>query len=149
MLMVETELRASPIHGIGVFLLEPVRKGQLIWRFDSRIDRVFSNAELDEMPEALQRYLKTYSTLHEGLNLWVLCGDNGRHFNHSDAPNTRSLGIAFGDDVAAVDLEPGTELTSDYRTICDAVRLSGPEFSQPHEASSASSPATLSPMSSR
>ena len=149
MLMVETELRASPIHGIGVFLLEPVRKGQLIWRFDSRIDRVFSNAELDEMPEPLQRYLKTYSTLHEALNLWVLCGDNGRHFNHSDAPNTRSLGIAFGDDVAAVDLEPGTELTSDYRTICDAMRLSGPEFSQPHEASSASSPATLSPMSSR
>jgi len=149
MLMVETELRASPIHGIGVFLLEPVRKGQLIWRFDSRIDRVFSNAELDEMPEPLQRYLKTYSTLHKGLNLWVLCGDNGRHFNHSDAPNTRSLGIAFGDDVAALDLEPGTELTSDYRTICDAMRLSGPEFSQPHEASSASSPATLSPMSSR
>ena len=149
MLMVETELRASPIHGIGVFLLEPVRKGQLIWRFDSRIDRVFSNAELDEMPEPLQRYLKTYSTLHKGLKLWVLCGDNGRHFNHSDAPNTRSLGIAFGDDVAALDLEPGTELTSDYRTICDAMRLSGPEFSQPHEASSASSPATLSPMSSR
>jgi uncharacterized protein len=149
MLMVETELRASPIHGIGVFLLEPVREGQLIWRFDSRIDRVFSNAELDQMPEPLQRYLKTYSTLHEGLQLWVLCGDNGRHFNHSDAPNTRSLGIAFGDDVAAADLEPGTELTSDYRTICDAMRLSGPEFSHPHEASCANSPVTLSPMSSR
>jgi SET domain-containing protein len=150
MLMVETELRDSPIHGIGVFLSEPVRAGQLIWRFDSRIDRVFSDQEIAEMPPQLQRFLKTYSTLHAGLGLWVLCGDNGRHFNHSDKPNTRSLGIAFGDDVAAEDMDAGTELTSDYRTICDAMRLGGMDFSQPHEASRSSAPAiSLSPMSRR
>ena len=150
MLMVETELKESGIHGIGVFLAEPVRAGQLIWRFDSRIDRVFSDAELQEMPERLQRYLRTYSTLHDGLKLWVLCGDNGRHFNHSETPTTRSLGIAFGDDVAAQDLPAGAELTSDYRTICDAMRLGGVDFSQPQDSSRARSPAaSLSPMSSR
>ena len=89
MLMVETELRISPIQGIGVFVTEPVRAGQLIWRFDSRIDRVFSDEEVREMPRELQRFLKTYSTLHAELNMWVLCGDNGRFFNHSDTPNTR------------------------------------------------------------
>ena len=150
MLMVETELRASAIHGIGVFLSEPVRSGQLIWRFDSRIDRVFADAELAEMPQQLQQFLRTYSTLHAELGLWVLCGDNGRHFNHSDRPNTRSLGIALGDDVAAEDIPAGTELTSDYRTICDAMRLGGMDFSQPHEANSSSVPAmSFSPMSSR
>lgn len=130
-MMVGTELRLSAIHGIGVFLTEPVRAGQLIWRFDSRIDRVFSDAELGELPGHVEKFLRTYSTLHAGLRLWVLCGDNGRHFNHSDDPNTRSLGIAFGDDVAATDLPAGTELTSDYRTICDAMRLEGMEFIQP------------------
>jgi uncharacterized protein len=150
MLMVETELRQSSIHGIGVFLGKPVRSGQLIWRFDSRIDRVFSDAELHEMPENLQHFLRTYSTLHDALKLWVLCGDNGRHFNHSDKPTTHSLGIAFGDDVAAVDLPAGTELTSDYRTICDAMRLGGIDFSQPHDSSNGRSRAiSLSPMSSR
>ena len=150
MLMVETELRVSPIHGIGVFLTEPVAVGQVIWRFESRIDRVFSDAELVEMPERLQTYLRTYSTLHDELKLWVLCGDNGRHFNHSDTPNTRSLGVAFGDDVASFDLPPGTELTSDYRTICDAMRLSDMDFSQPHSARRSRSPEmSLSPMSSR
>ena len=149
MLMVDTELKPSSIHGIGVFLRAPVRKGQLIWRFDSRIDRVFSDAELAEMPLALQSFLRTYSTFHDGLKLWVLCGDNGRHFNHSDKPNTRSLGIAFGDDVAAFDLPSGTELTSDYRTICDSMRQSGMNFSQPHSASFSRSPEmSLSPMSS-
>ena len=150
MMMVDTELRASCIHGIGVFLAQPVRAGDVIWRFDSRIDRVFSNEEFLEAPERLQRFLRTYSTLHADLGLWVLCGDNGRHFNHSDAPNTRSLGIAFGDDVAAVDMEAGTELTTDYRTICDAVRTEGVHFSQPHFNSSSRSPAiSVSPMSSR
>ena len=150
MLMVETELRMSPIQGIGVFVMEPVRAGQLIWRFDSRIDRVFSDEEVREMPEELQRFLKTYSTLHAELNMWVLCGDNGRFFNHSDTPNTRSLGIAFGDDVAAEDIAPGTELTSDYRTICDAIRLDGTDFSQPNLESLSRSPRiNASPMSSR
>jgi hypothetical protein len=149
MMMVETELRPSSIHGIGVFLVEPVSAGQLIWRFDSRVDRVFSDAELRDMPARLQHYLRTYSTLHDGLKLWVLCGDNGRHFNHSDAPNTNSLGVAFGDDVAAVDLPAGTELTSDYRTICDAMRLSDVDMSQPHSASLSKSPEmSLSAMSS-
>ncbi|GAA4747174.1 SET domain-containing protein [Sphingomonas daechungensis] len=134
MMMVRTELRASPIHGIGVFLSEHVRKGQLIWRFDSRIDQVFSDAELSELPTILHEFLRTYSTLHGDLRIWVLCGDNGRHFNHSDYPNTTSLGIAFGDDVAAEDLPAGTELTSDYRTICDAMRLEGTDFIQPQSA---------------
>jgi len=150
MMMVETELRASPIHGIGVFVTERVRAGDLIWRFDSRIDRVFSGDELDEMPAQLQRFLRTYSTLHQELNLWVLCGDNGRHFNHSDNPNTRSLGIAFGDDVAANDLAPGTELTSDYRTICDAMRLGALDFSHPQADNRSSSPLiSASPISPR
>lgn len=150
MLMVETELRPSPVHGIGVFLTEPVSTGQLIWRFDSRLDRIFSDWEMREMPERLRTYLRTYSTLNNELKLWVLCGDNGRHFNHSDSPNTSSRGIAFGDDIAAMDLSPGTELTSDYRTICDAMRLSGTDFSQPHVTSFSRSPEmSVSPMSSR
>ena len=131
MLMIRTELRPSDIHGIGVFLTEPVRAGQLVWRFDSRIDRVFSDAELAELPNIMQDFLRTFSTLDAERRLWVLCGDNGRHFNHSDNPNTVSLGIAFGDDVAATDLPLGTELTSDYRTICDAMRLGGMDLIQP------------------
>lgn len=150
MLLVSTELQQSPIHGIGVFLTEPVRKDQVIWRFDSRIDRVFSVHEVEAMPDALQRFLKIYSTFHAELNVWVLCGDHGRHFNHSDKPNTHSMGIAFGDDIAAEDLPSGTELTSDYRTICDSIRLNGISYSQPHDFNLSRSPeASLSPMSSR
>jgi hypothetical protein len=149
MLMVETELRQSDIHGTGVFLLEPVRKGELIWRFDSRIDRVYSEDELAGLPEHMQSFLRTYSTWHEATRLWILCGDNGRHFNHSDTPNTLSLGAGFGDDVAAEDLAAGVELTANYALICDNVRINGANYlsadSVPGGASERSpSPATAS-----
>ena len=149
MLMVETELRQSDIHGTGVFLLKPVRKGELIWRFDSRIDRVYSEDDLASLPEHMQSFLRTYSTWHEASRLWILCGDNGRHFNHSDTPNTLSLGAGFGDDVAAADLSAGVELTTNYLLICDSVRINGAGYlsadSVPNGASERSpSPATAS-----
>jgi SET domain-containing protein len=125
MMLVDTELRASAIHGIGVFLTEPVAAGTVIWQFDSRIDRVYSETEIASLPRRLQDFLRTYSTWHDGVELWVLCGDNGRHFNHSATPNSRSEGIAFGIDRAAMDLPAGTELTADYSTICDHVRTNG------------------------
>ena len=128
MMMVETELRPSTIQGVGIFLLQDVRHGEIIWRFDSRVDRVYSEAELDGLPPSTSAFLKRFSTWHEATRLWVLCGDNGRHFNHSETPNTVSNGIAFGEDVAAVDLAAGTELTSDYRTICDRMRIDGLDF---------------------
>ena len=128
MMLVETELRQSPVHGIGVFLLQAVRQGDLIWRFDARIDRVYTEEEIATLPEHLQRFLRTYSTWHEATGLWVLCGDHGRHFNHSDEPTIVSNAIGFGEDRAAADLPDGTELTSNYCTICDHFRQNGPSF---------------------
>jgi SET domain-containing protein len=128
MMMVDTELRPSSIHGLGVFLLAPVRKGNLIWRFDARIDRVYSEDEVASLPEHVQRYLRTYSTWHEPTGLYVLCGDNGRFFNHSETPTTVSNAISFGEDHAVRDLAAGEELTSDYATICDQVRKDGNGF---------------------
>jgi SET domain-containing protein len=128
MLLVETELGSSDIHGIGVFLTQPVRKGDPIWRFDSRIDRVYGEEELGSLPAHVQLFLRTYSTWHEATRLWILCGDNGRHFNHSDTPNTLSLGVGVGDDIAAEDLPAGTELTTNYNLICDSVRINGASY---------------------
>jgi len=128
MMMVKTELRPSAIHGLGVFLKEPVPKGGLVWRFDSRIDRVYAPAEVASLPAHVQGFIETYCTWHEGAGVWVLCGDNGRYFNHSDDPSTVSDGISFGEDHAVRDLAIGEELTSDYRTICDHVRRNGAAF---------------------
>ena len=128
MMMVDTELKPSPIHGLGVFVLAPIRRGALIWRFDARIDRVYTDEEIATLPEHMRIYLNTYSTWHADTGLYVLCGDNGRYFNHSESPTTVSNAISFGEDRAVRDLAAGEELTSDYKTICDNVRRNGSEF---------------------
>ena len=128
MMMIDTVLKPSTIHGIGVFLVSDVSRGGLIWRFDSRIDRVYAPAEVDSLPAHIQTFLRTYSTWQEAIGLFVLCGDNGRYFNHSASPNTVSDAISFGEDRAARDLAAGEELTSDYATICDDVRRNGRGF---------------------
>ena len=128
MMMVDTELKPSPIHGLGVFLLAPVRRGELIWRFDARIDRVYTEEEIATLPAHMQGYLRTYSTWHAETGLFVLCGDNGRYFNHAEVPTTVSNAISFGEDRAVRDLAAGEELTSNYNTICDNVRRNGNGF---------------------
>ena len=69
-----------------------------------------------------------WKSSHEPTRLWVLCGDNARHFNHSVTPTTVSNAISFGEDRATTDLPADAELTSDYRTICDKVRQNGNGF---------------------
>ena len=130
-MMVDTDVRLSPIHGLGVFLKEPVKAGTLLWRFDPRVDRVYAEEELAALPPHMRDYLRIYSTWHEPTGLYVLCGDNGRYVNHSEAPNSISSAPCFGDDHAAVDLPAGAEMTSDYRLICDRVRREGMDFTLP------------------
>ena len=125
MLFVPTELRPSAIHGIGVFLLAPAKKGDLIWRFDSRIDRVYNLLEIETLPKHVEKFLFIYCYWHEGTDLYVLHGDGGRYINHADKPNLVSRGSAFGDLVAARNLAAGTEITVSYHKHCDYVRLTG------------------------
>src|SRR3546814_15729866 len=71
MLLFDTELRASEIHGICVFLLEPVKRGDVIWLLDSRIDRVYRQTDMVDLRHTLLSFLRDNSTFHTELGLWV------------------------------------------------------------------------------
>jgi SET domain-containing protein len=121
MLLVETEVRPSPVHNVGTFLVKPIKKGTVVWRYDGRIDRIFTEAELQSLPEIVREYIVSYATLYQSSNLWVFSGDNDRFTNHSDKPNCVCKGSSPTDDViAATDLAAGVELTQDYFKICDS-----------------------------
>ena len=125
MMMFPTALRTSPLHGVGVFILAPVKKGEVVWRFDSRVDRIYTETEILGMPSVAQAHLRKYAFWHKPTGHWMYCGDNARHFNHSEQPTAVSTSAGFGDDVAARDLMPGDELTNDYRMSCDMVATTG------------------------
>jgi uncharacterized protein len=125
MLMVPTELRKSTIHGIGAFSLKPIKKGKIVWHFDTRVDRVYSVDEVNSMPDVFTDPLCVYGYWHEEKELFVLHGDFARFVNHSKKPNLLAQGPAFDDWVAARDIKAGEELTVDYRVACDYVKDTG------------------------
>lgn len=111
MLRVETELRASGIHGVGCFAARDIARGEVVWQFDEGLDAVFATDDLVRLPQAVRDQLNTYGYLLEGVGV-VLCGDNARHMNHSANPNV--IEIDDGSNVAARDIAAGEELTCDY-----------------------------------
>jgi uncharacterized protein len=116
MLLVKTELKPSPISGIGLYAAEFIPKGTLIWKFVPQID---IRLDLQEY----ERLKKTYdfSTVDKYIykskltNTYILCGDDGRFINHSSNPNTiDTQENAEGLTIASRDIQAGEEITSDY-----------------------------------
>lgn len=117
MLLVKASIRPSPIHGLGCFTEEPIRKGQVVWRLDPRLDPLIPYEELCAFPPNIQDFLGMYGyvTLREGRKVIVLCGDHSKHMNHADDPNCLDAFIGGVEvNIAARDIAAGEELTCNY-----------------------------------
>lgn len=115
MLRVAAELKDSPIHGRGLFAAEFIPAGTLVWAFDAGQDQVIPVEEVERADEAARRFLLTYAYYCRCMNGYVLCGDGARFVNHSEQPLMGSHDdsrFSF----ALRDIQPGEELTEDYRT---------------------------------
>ncbi len=117
MLLIKASARPSPIHGLGCFTEEPIRKGQVVWRFDPRLDLVIPYDALGTFPKPAQDFLNMYGyvTMQGDRKVIILCGDHAKHMNHSDTPNCLDAFIEGVEvNIAARDIAPGEELTCDY-----------------------------------
>lgn len=91
MLIINTECRLSSVHGTGLFTLENLHKGQIIWAMHPNLDSAIKKSEWDILPTAAKNYLATYMYWSERLQCYVTCLDNSRHMNHSKTPNTETI----------------------------------------------------------
>jgi SET domain-containing protein len=109
MLLVETSVGPSRIHGLGCFTNEFIPRGKRVWVFDRRIDPIIYESRLARLPRAMQTFLdqKGFAATRRWRRCIVLCGDDSRYMNHSDDPNLVK-------NVACRDIEAGEELTCDY-----------------------------------
>lgn len=110
MILVKTYLDKSPIHGIGVFAAEPVRRDTKIWRFVEGFDRAYSPKQFARLPKPARDFLKNYGYRVDGEVLFTV--DHDHHMNHSDNPNTY---LKAGYTIARRNIRKGEEITNDYR----------------------------------
>lgn len=116
MLLVNASVKTSPIHGLGCFTDERIKEGQIVWRFDERLDRRLPASEVGAFPQPAQEFVRMYAYLetYKGNKVYTLCGDHAKHMNHSTQANLASVGVNQEMDVAVRDIEVGEELTCNY-----------------------------------
>lgn len=115
LLLVRTYIAPSPIEGIGVFAMDPIRAGQAIWRFVPGFDLLLPP---DFLHQGDIKWITKYTQTCEITGMLLLCADNMRFMNHSDNPNVNSTKPLFHGsqtDDALRDIAAGEELTCDYR----------------------------------
>jgi SET domain-containing protein len=119
MLLVRTHIGPSKIHGIGLFVSEPIAAGTIVWRFTAPFDLDLDPSLLAGQPAEFLRILLHYGYVDRQLNRYVLCCDDARFINHSKSPTLVSIPAdePHGVDVAARDIADGEELTLDYEAI--------------------------------
>jgi len=116
MLLVPTRLAPSPIHGLGVFAVAPIRQGTAVWRFARGLDMEFSPDILPTLPPHVQEFFAHYGYLDRNVQRIILCFDDARFVNHSATPNvaTDYARDRYGLDVALRDIAAGEEITMNY-----------------------------------
>jgi SET domain-containing protein len=113
MLLVSTYVAPSAVEGVGVFAAEPIKKGDLVWKFDPSFDRLIPMDRYLSAPPYLKELLDRYAyPSPERPDFIVYEVDNGRFMNHSETPNTDFS--EFGGAIALRDIEAGEELTCNY-----------------------------------
>jgi uncharacterized protein len=111
MMMIPTYVAPSEINGIGCFAGRSVSKGNVVWQFNSLIDRMIPYEEVDRQPKHVQNFLDRYCIhLDEG-SAKIYYGDDARFMNSSQKPN-----LTYGEfeHIAARDIAKGEELTFHY-----------------------------------
>jgi uncharacterized protein len=112
MLLVKTYLDKSPIHGLGVFAGESIRKNSKIWRFVYGFDRFYTRKRLAKLPKAARDYINLHG--YQWKNEILLSMDYDTFMNHSENPNTD---FHNGYVIARVNIRKGEEITNDYRAF--------------------------------
>lgn len=112
MLVVKTALKEIPGKGIGLIADQEIKKGESVWKYHPSIDIKINKADI---PESANEFFETYA-VDVGEEFVFLNIDNARFINHSDDPNTKSLG-RYKDNIALRDIHKGEEITIDYNAI--------------------------------
>lgn len=119
MLLVNASAGPSRIHGTGLIANERISAGSVIWVLKPGFDLVLTKRELDELSPPAQKQIRKFIYIDVDTDKYILCSDDAKYMNHSDSPNTSTQGQQT---VALCDIEPGTELTGDYREFDAATR---------------------------
>jgi uncharacterized protein len=116
MMMIPVEVRKSEIHGSGIFALQSIHKGQVLWQFTPGLDNNVSRYATEYAEPRTRDFIKERGYLNAKHAHWVVCVDEAMFWNfpkRGEDPNCILGGEQDGEHMilAARDIAPGEELT--------------------------------------
>lgn len=118
MMVIPVRIKPSPIHGLGVFSVFPIKKGTVVWVYNSLVD------ERIPIPENLTEFQNKYGYISPGRNFLEVPGDATMFMNHSSNPNVSYLDGDVNKDIghAIKYIDADTELVCNYAEFVDISR---------------------------
>jgi SET domain-containing protein len=114
MLTVHHCVKPSAIHGLGVFIMEAVAAGTVVWRYDPMFDIEIPASTVASFPSDVAEVVYHHAEYLPDHQVFRLGNDADIFMNHSDGPTLIDLGDEM---IASQDLKVGDELTCDYRKV--------------------------------
>ena len=115
MLHIKYKLAPSPIHGIGVFAGENVKKNFCVVEASPKLDINLSEEDFEALTPSEQAEIKHHGHFDRVLNKWHVDFDMTRFANHSEEPNLKQMYNENGYYITALkDIKEGEELTINY-----------------------------------
>lgn len=116
MMLIETRVAPSGIHGMGLFAATFVPCGTPVWKFQPGFDHDFSPEQFAALPPLAQAHTRWFCFVSQADGHVILSGDHACFINHSPAPNTGASPDSKPPvvTVALRDIAPGEEITCNY-----------------------------------
>lgn len=117
MLLYDTIIKESkiPFAGLGCFINENVKSGNLVWENNGISEIVYSKNEFTNLPLAFKKSINKF--IYKNNDKYFLNLDNSRFMNHSETPTLVML--ENGSYISSKDLYIGDELTCNYKEFYD------------------------------
>jgi len=123
MILVPTRILPSPIHGLGLFAVQVIPKGTMVWRYQDPPDFHVHLLSDGRLPSFWLGHRK-YGYREAGKDYVEFPGDASMFINHSSRPNI--VAAADGKMFAARDISIDEEILADYREFeSDPAELEG------------------------
>lgn len=112
--IVKTRIAPSKIHGVGIFALRDITKGEKL--YGDRFARPYRLQKLDKLrPEVKELLLAYYPSIITGSPFIYPNCLLQTYMNHAEGPNYDGV-----TDMTLVDIKEGEEITENYRRIAGA-----------------------------
>jgi SET domain-containing protein len=115
MIHISYKLKASELHGVGLFANEDIKSGQLIYTASPLLDLNITQDQFDSLDKKEQDEILWWGFFDQPSQMWHVDFDVSKFINHSyDATVTQDEQHDEAYLVAARDITVGEELTQNY-----------------------------------